>query len=254
MEQKVIKQEQKKVLLLPKRVKMRIALCEKEKCIKEKIKKFIYNFAEIHRLDIVVECFSNSEALLCSDKQYNLIFIGKTLDCKCGLDTAKLIRTSNSFSSIVFINQNTDIVLEAFKVDTYRFLLSPVNEIEIHNVLSDYFLEFGNDYPLWIKSAEEIYCLNSRDIYFLEADNKHCFVHLKKETLPCNKTMAKISEILPKTHFIKINRAFIVNVNHIIKYNNDNVYLKNGEKVHISRNYLKFFKENYKSLVNPRLP
>ncbi len=254
MEQEVKKQEQKKVMLSDKRTKMRIAICEKEKKLAEKTKNIIYNYAEINRLDIVVDCYSHGESFLRTKVQYNLIFIGYELMDKSGLDVAKTLRLSNCSSFIVFISSNTDFIFESFKVNTYRFLVPPINKDDIYAVLDDFFQKFGNDCPLWIKSGEETYCLSSSDIYYIEADNKHCVVHLQDESLPCNKTMAKVSKVLPKNHFIKINRAYIVNLSHIIKYNSDNVFLKNGMIVHISRNYLKNFKEDYLFFVNPRIP
>ena len=254
MEQQVNKREQKKILLSPEKKKMRIAICEKEKKSAEKIKNLIYSYAEIHRLDIVADSYSNGNDLLCSKVLYNLIFIGYELNNKNGLEIAKDLRDSNSFSAIVFISENTDIIFETFKVSAFRFLVPPVKEDEIFTLLDDFFHKFGIDNPLWIKSGEETYCLDSNDIYFVEANNKHCVVHLMNEVIPCNRTMAKIFAILPKSHFVKINRAYIVNIRHIIKYNNDNVYLKNGETVHISRNYFKEFKENYCHCVNPKIP
>lgn len=254
MEQEVGKREQKNVLLSNKKYKMRIALCEKEINLSTQIKNLIYQYAENRRLDIVVDCYSNGESLLCAKTQYNLIFIGNQSAKMKGIEIAKKIRMYNTFSSIVFVNSNTDFIFETFKVNTYRFLVPPVKKDEIYSLLDDFFLKFGNDYPLWIKSGEETFCLNSREIYYLEADNKHCIVHLKKESLPCNKTMAKVSEVLPKQHFVKINRAYIVNLNHIIKYNSEYVFLRNGNTVHISRNYLKTFKEDYRFYINPRVP
>ena len=254
MEQEVKNRERKRVLLTPQKRKMRIAICEKELKPLKLIKEFIYHYAEVNRLDIVVDCYSHGEALLCSKTHYNLIFIGYELADKKGLDLAKEIRSFNTISSIVFISENIDIIFETFKVNAYRFLVPPVNENDICTLLDDFFKKFGSDYPLWIKNSEETYCLNSDDIYYLEADNKHCIVHLKREALHCNKTMAKVAVVLPKNHFIKINRAYIINIRHIIKYNNDNVFLRNGKALHISRNYLQYFKENYRFFINPRIP
>lgn len=40
---------------------------------------------------------------------------------------------------------------------------------------------------------------------------------------------------MPRNHFYKINRAFIVNFNYISRYNSDEIIFSNGEHVHISR-------------------
>lgn len=254
MEQKVELREQKKVLFSYKKAKMRIAVCDIKKEFLEKIKSIIYKYADFHRLDIVVDCYSHGEALLCSKIQYSLIFLGYELQGKNGLETAVSLRISNNYSSIVFISGNTDFVFDTFKVNPYRFLIPPLNQSDLYKLLDDFFTQFGNDYPLWIKNGEETFCLNTREIVYLEANNKHSVIHLQREAIPCNRTMARVFDVLPKNHFTKINRAYIVNLNFIAKYNNDTVFLKNGEKVHISRNYFKNFKEEYRFFLNPLEP
>ncbi len=254
MEQKVNLREQKKVLFSFEKAKMRIAVCDINSEVLEKTKNIIYKYADCHRLDIVVDCYCQGEALLCSKIQYNLIFLGYELYGKNGFETAVSLRILNNFSSIVFISKNTDFVFEAFKVSPYRFLIPPLNQNDLYKLLDDFFTQFGTDHPLWIRNGEDTFCLNTREIVYLEANNKHSIIHLQKETIPCNRTMAKVFEVLPKNHFTKINRAYIVNLNFIAKYNKDTVYLKNGERVHISRNYLKTFKEDYRFFLNPLEP
>ena len=133
-------------------------------------------------------------------------------------------------------------------------MVPPLKEDEIYTVLDEFFKEYSNNYPLWIKCGEETVSLNVKDIFYLEANNKHCIVHLTNEELDCNKTMARVSGVLPKNRFTKINRAYIVNFECIKKYNNDAVFLKNGKQLHISRNYLKSFKQEYRLFLNPHQP
>ena len=100
---------------------------------------------------------------------------------------------------------------------------------------------------VFIKNGEYMHCVNTNEILYLEACNKHCLVSLEKEKIICNKTMARIYETLPKTQFLKINRAFVINCNYVEKYNRENVILKNGEALPLSRNYVKEFKMNFQS-------
>lgn len=231
---------------------MRIALCDWDKAFIEKIKNIIYTYAELFRIDIVVDCYNSGEQIINSDINYNIIFLGYKLCGINGFETAEKIRIKNSVTSIVFLSEYTDFVFDAFKVSPIRFLVKPVEQSAIYEVLDDYFKKYGTDYPLWIKCGEDVLCLNTREIYYLEADNKHCLIHLKNETLRCNHTMARVYELLPKCHFSKINRAFIVNLNFIEKYNNQQTILKNRTELRISRNYLKSFKEEFRTFFQPR--
>lgn len=249
-----IEERKEKILISYKEAKMRIALCNREINFIKKLKKTFYRYAESRRLDIVVDCYFRGEDMLESNVRYNLIFLDYYLCGKNGMEISKLLRKKNDYSAIIFISSNTEFVFDAFKVNPYRFLVPPIGERELFSVLDEFFEKYGKDYPIWIKNREDTVSINTADIYYLEADNKHCFVHLEKRGFHCNRTMARVFAVLPKYNFSKINRAFIVNMNYVVRYNSDLVYLSNGTSLHISRNYLKSFKEEYFNFLNPRLP
>lgn len=232
---------------------MRIALCDRDTNSLYVTKRIIYKYAEQMKIDILVDCFVCGEELLESKENYSLLFLGYRLSGKNGLEIAKEIRKSRSEVFIIFISDYTDFVYEAFKVNAYRFLVWPIKEAEMIDALNDFFFTHASNYPLWIKNNQDIDCINSGEIVYLEADNKYCYIHTTKETLHCKRTMARVYSILPQNHFLKINRAFIANLDYISKYSNEYVYFKNGEKAPIGRNYLGEFKSEYKSYLNPKI-
>ena len=232
-------------------MEMRIAICDLDKSFLLKLKNIIYHYAERRRLDVVADCYISGEEILNRGNYYNIIFLGYRLLGKNGLETAEKLREGKINSAIIFISDFTDFVFEAFKVSAYRFLLKSGCETEIWSVLDDYFYGIRNDYPLLIKSNDDMVCINTGDIYFLEANNKHCYIHLENEILNCNRTMARVYDVMPKNHFSKTNRAFVVNLNHISRYNNELITLKNGEVLHPSRNYYQSFKEEYRRFLRP---
>jgi len=255
MEQKEKNKEQKEIIFFScKDTKMRIAICDHDITFLKKLKSILYSYCENRRLDVVVDCYCRGEDMLASGVRYNVAFLNYTLCGENGLEIAKILRKENNYTAIIFISSDANFVYEAFKVSPYRFLLMPVDKAKLFGVMNEFFEEYGKNYPLWIKSRDDTFCLSTGDIYYLEADNKHCFIHLENEQISCNRTMARVFDVLPKYCFLKINRAFIINLNFVVRYNSDLVYLKNGEQLHISRNYFKSFKEGYLNFLNPRLP
>lgn len=233
---------------------MKIALCDKEHEQLKKLKNIIYEYAKKQRLDLTVDCYSIGEDILISSQKYNIIFLGYWLKGANGLEIAKSIRKAGSYSDIIFISQYTGFIFDSLKVSPYGFLISPVSEKEIFEILDEYFAMKGCDYPIWIRSEGSTICLNTGEIFYLEADNKHCLVHLENKFLRSNCTMARIYSVLPKSYFIKINRAFIVNSKYVSRYNKDTVLLKNGKNLRLSRNYSADFKSAYRNFINPLQP
>ena len=251
MEQKVILWEPKINLPLPKGVKMRIVLCDRDNVFLKKMKNLIYKYAVDYKLDLVVDCFNSGEKLLNSKTRYNIAFLEYHLEGINGFETAKMLRNKSSDVSIVFVSEYTDFVFDAFEVNPYRFLVKPTSPKAIYGILNHFFDKYIKTNCLWIKNRDNTLCLNTSDIYFLEADNKHCYIHLKDEVQSCNQTMAKVYSFLPKRNFSKINRAFVVNLDYVKKYNAKELLLNNEEKLTIGRNFHKSFKEDYRLLKQP---
>lgn len=232
---------------------MLIAICDADNVFAKDLKSKLYSYSNKYRLDFVIEIFKKGEELLNSQRKYSLIFIEYYLVGMNGLETSKLLRKKNINSKIIFISQNIDFVFEIFQVNPYRFLKKPLDEKELFKMLDEYFSDNHTHYPLRINEGNDTLFLDTNEILYIEADNKHCRIHLNNRTIPYKKTMARVFADLPKMHFQKINRAFIVNLDAITKYNSENVILKNGEKLRITRTYFKNFKQNYQAYSLPKV-
>jgi len=233
---------------------MRIAICNGNGDLVKILKRMMYTYAEIKRIEITVDCYLCGEKLLSSGKKYEIIFLGGELSGINGIKTAELIRKKDKLCAIILSGPDQKYVLEAFKVKAFRYLIEPVKQSEVFCVLDEYFEDGGKNRTLLIKSGIDTICINTDEIVYVEADNKHCYVHLCDESHRCNWTMARVYNSLPKNLFLKINRAFVVNVDFVNRYNNQDVYLKNGQQLHIGRTYLRDFKISYCNNMLPFQP
>lgn len=221
---------------------MRIAICDNDIKFSKILKQKLYSYSNLKKYEFFVETFHSGEELLDSHNNYSIVFIEYALGGINGLETAKKLRKRNNKSIIIFLTAATHFVFEAFCIEACRFITKPLNEITLTNTLDQL---LADSFPLLITNKDGMLCINTEDIFYLEADNKYCYIHLKNKTLQCKKTMAQALEALPKSRFQKIHRSFVVNMNQIHKYNSDYVFLKNGTRLHVTRTYCKNFKQNY---------
>ena len=231
---------------------MRIAICDQNDMETKKLKIALYAYSNLQKMELLVDCFRQGEQLLCSSAKYNLVFIDYALSGMNGLQTAKAVKKASPDSTIIFLSATTGgFILNSFEVSPFRFLLKPVNQKLLFETLQDYFQTPDLKRPLWIKNGVDTICMNTGDILYLEADNKHCVIGLRDRKVPCRKTMAAVYDNLPKRHFCKINRAYVVNFSYIEGYNKNLIRLKNGESLYISRTYYKSFQQEYRSFADP---
>ena len=233
--------------------KMRIAVCDDEPHFLDSLKRAVYAYSNLYRLEIAIDEYYSGEALLDSSNEYDIVLLDYQMGGIDGLETARALRRNSLNCTIIFMTNFPHFVYESFEVNTFRFFEKPLVPEKLYKALDDYFEKFGNNYPLLLKVDRDTITVQTNDIVFLEADNKKCFIHLAAKTLHCAKTMGAVAELLPKNIFFRINKAFIVNFNFISKYDNDYICFKNGDRAHVSRKYLTAFKVAYRKFARGKI-
>ncbi len=229
---------------------MRIAICDHNDAYLNHTKRLLYCYAAKSNYEIYIETYKGANDLIASKKNYSLIFLNTSHSKSEHIEIISKIKQTNPHCEIIFMSASADDIFEAFKIRAFRFLLLPTNKHDLFEVLNDFFNTYENENMLLLKKGSNTFCLNIQEILYLEANNKHCAVHMTNETLSINKTMAKIYETIPQNAFCRINKAFIINLRHIKKYNNEYIELFNDEVLPLGRTYLKSFKEKITEFIN----
>lgn len=232
---------------------MRIAICDDEILFINSLRTAVNTYSNMHRLEFAVDSYLCGEELLKSKVTYDIIIMDYKMEEINGLETARILRERNLNCAIIFLTNFPHFVYESFEVSTFRFFEKPLDTEKLYKAFDDYFEKFGNNYPIVLSVNRDKVCIQTNDIVYLEASNKNCYVNLVKGRYHCAKTMAAVSQLLPKNIFFKVNKAYIINFNFVCKYDNETVYFKNGAFAYISRKYLTPFKYEYKKFVKGRV-
>ncbi|MEE1006022.1 MAG: LytTR family DNA-binding domain-containing protein [Acutalibacteraceae bacterium] len=225
---------------------MRIALCDADTAAIKITKRILYEYANLRGIELLVEEYASGNELLINKIKYQLVILDYNTGDLNGLETARVLRSCNPDCTIIFLSSYKGFIIDSFEVSPFRFLLKPLDKSLLFSALDDFFKARSDNRPLLIKDGGDTFCLSANEIFYLEADNKNCFISLRNKKIRCRKTMARVYCELPKQHFGKINRAYVVNFNYISGYNRDAVTLRNGEQLHVGRCYFKSFREEFR--------
>lgn len=225
------------------------ALCDDDKYITEEIKKLLLEYAKDNRITIDIDEFESGKELLNSEKNYDIIVLDYQLGSTNGLTVAKELRKRNVLSSIIFLTSYPNFMIDAFEVNTFRFLLKPIDKSKFFKAIDDYIKIVDANYPITIIQNKELKKINSNEICYIEADGKYSNIHLSDKIMHCSKTLAGVTKLLPAYCFVKTHRAFVVNLHYIKSYSSDTVYLSNGESAFLSKNYQKSFQISYMNFL-----
>lgn len=225
------------------------ALCDDDKYITEEVKKLLLEYAKDNRITIDIDEFESGEELLNSEKSYDIIVLDYQLGSTDGLTVAKELRKRNVLSSIIFLTSYPNFMIDAFEVNTFRFLLKPIDRLKFFKAIDDYIKIVDSNYPITIIQNKELKKINSNEICYIEADGKYSNIHLNDRIMHCSKTLSGVTKLLPAYCFVKTHRAFVVNLHYIKSYSSDTVYLSNGESAFLSKNYQKAFQTSYMNFL-----
>ena len=101
------------------------------------------------------------------------------------------------------------------------------------------------------KSDGKTVSIDVSDIYYIENVERKIFLYSKKDIYRFDGSMADIDSSISETDLVRISRTCIMNVSHLkeimqIKNSHLEAVLDNGEKLIVSRKYLKDIKKIFR--------
>ena len=236
------------------------ALCDDETEELNKTEKILNAYEKEHpQTDFIIECFESADELLyrMEDRNYapDLIFMDIFMPGpggvseSMGMAAAKKLRSMGSRARLVFLTTSGEYALEAFDVNASQYLLKPVTQEKMFDVL-DTFLEREEEEKkkyILLKVEGRFVKVAVNDIVYCEAQGKIQYIHLAGggEYLQ-RMTMTELGTILSDYgEFVRVGSAFIVNLEYVDSMNARDVCLTGGKRIYLPRGAYKGLRERY---------
>jgi two-component system, LytTR family, response regulator len=180
----------------------------------------------------------------------DLIFLDIQIKGGTGFDVLKQI-TERTFE-VIFITAHNNYTIQALRAQAVDYLLKPINKkdfIEALNRVSKIIDENkknvsaipGNFLSVYTSSGAEF--IKYEDIVFLEADGAYTTIHMLDNHILSTKNIGEYESVLPNP-FFRCHHSFIININHIKKFEKGRsglLIMKNGHTVPVSQRKMKEF-------------
>lgn len=153
-----------------------------------------------------------------------------------GIETAKKIREVNPNAIIIFITALKEYVFDAFDVRAFHYILKPVSDEKLREVLSSALLHLeGTEKFIIAKTISECNKIFVKDILYIEAQLRKVIIHTTYDIIEYYNRLSDIEADLKEYNFFRCHKSYIVNLNYIKSYDNTSITLKNEEKIYISK-------------------
>jgi two-component system LytT family response regulator len=144
---------------------------------------------------------------------------------------------------IVFITGFDQHAIKAIKVGAMDYILKPIDEDEFIEAvervvqkkergkdieklaqISSEFFKGTKEKRIILKTTDNVYAIYEQDILYCRSEGNYTtFYTQQMEKIVVSKSIKKIEEILSEDIFIRCHQSYIVNKNHVIKYNKKGV-------------------------------
>lgn len=222
---------------------MRIGICDDTEKDREKI----HNWLRIKHPNITESCifeFCSGEAVIefLNYNQLDLLF----LDCRmCGInciECAVRIRKKDKKIKIIATTDFEKYAPYGYEAEIYRFILKKDFEQKIDRVFDKLLHEYKlfDDKIFCVKTDKGLARLLISDIVYIESIlRKKIITYLDGETYTVYSNMKELANFLEPVGFVQPHSSYLINSVFVSKFSNENIALKTGEAIPISRKYAK---------------
>ncbi len=235
---------------------IRTVLVDDEAYFREKVRAKLLTYFE-DDIEIVGEAESVETAIaLIEEQKPDLVFLDIHLTDGTGFDL--LDKIPNKDFDIIFITGFDEHAIKAIKVGALDYILKPIDDDEFKEAVDkaiksskqethiEKLIEVSSEYfkgvkkkRIILKTLDNVYVVHEEDILYCRSEGNYTtFYTQQMERIVISKSIKKAIELLSKDVFIRCHQSYIVNKNHVVRYNKQGVLIINTEmKVPVSRRH-----------------
>ena len=217
---------------------MRIAICDDEKRIcailTEKVEKFCP--------DAEIMTYTSGEDLLNESTLPDIILLDIRMPGINGMDVAKKLRDRDWRKILIFISGEEDQVFNSFDFHAFHFLVKPVADEKLKEVLENAVKDLERSAPIPEKQEKYIEIqsgtthirVNLSLLLYAEVFDRKTILHMKDENIEYYGQLSSLEGLVGKD-FYRIHRSYLANMKYVERYDRTTVTMLGGDSIPIAR-------------------
>ena len=215
----------------------KIAICDDLAPDRNYLSSMCETWSRHNRYHIQISKFTSAENFLfyyAEKKDFDILLLDIEMGAMDGVTMARKLRQDNQTIQIIFITGYADYISDGYEVDALHYLMKPIQEEKLFAVLDRAVTKLiKNEKVLNIISQGEMIRLPICQINYAEVNSNYITIH-SQQTITLKMTLSELEQKLD-SHFFRVGRSALVNLEKITRVTKKEIYLQNGSIISLPR-------------------
>ena len=168
----------------------------------------------------------------------DLVFLDINMPDITGLDFSQLLPKN---CGIIFTTAYSQYAADAFNLNAIDYLVKPFDFVRFMKACQKAFDSLGKEEAetpyLFVKDSYDLVRIVLADLLYIQSEGNYLTFKEKDKKTVTRMTLTEALELLPRKNFMRVNKSYVVNLNHIQKIERHQVSVAEKEFVPIAANY-----------------
>ena len=214
-----------------------IAVCDDIPLECAQLAKQIRTLAEPAGLEVLLREFYTGEELLKSTESFDLLFLDIKMPGLNGMELARLLRRREETCLLIFVTAAPEYVFEAYDVEAFAYLVKPVTEKQLKNVLTRAAEKRRRESHefLLISSQHLVRKIPLKDIVYMEARGRILTIHTLSDIIETYEQIGLMEKRLREKDFFRCHKGFLVNLRYVDTYDKTQIYTETKDTILLAK-------------------
>ncbi len=174
---------------------------------------------------------------------FDILFLDISMPEKSGFDLLAFV--PNIKSEIIFVTAHAQFALDAFNYPTSGYILKPVEDVALNKAIDKAISRIERKTrstepitttKITVPNNKGLDFIEQNEIIFLEALAKNTRVKKKDGEIISTQPFGMFRHILDQSPFYQVHRSFLINVDHITRYESTGILIMNdGSEIPVAK-------------------
>lgn len=181
------------------------------------------------------------------DNKYDIYLLDVELPTTSGIEVARKIREKYFDPIIIYITNHVEYAVEGYEANAYRYIPKKMLEQKLPEAYASIYPSIENkkkDFYI-IEKNHKLERIAYEDIYYIKKDEKYILIVHRHGISRDRKTIAEFLEHVKQNEysFLGVDRSYVVNIIHVMSLKNQQIILRNGDVIPVSKPKLSYVKK-----------